>query len=88
MDPALPCRLRDQCPRCKCSLDCAVFIGLTRDERLVMVCEQCYAELQDAGEPACLRPAALEGLTRTTAPTAASQTLGQPKPRLSPSALG
>jgi hypothetical protein len=36
---------------------------------LVMICEQCYAELQAKGEPACFRPAALEGLTRATAPS-------------------
>jgi hypothetical protein len=39
-----------------------VFVGLTADERLVMVCETCYAELQDPREPACFRPPALEGL--------------------------
>jgi hypothetical protein len=69
MDPALPRRLSDRCPRYKGSLECAVFIGVTADQRLVMVCEACYADLQDAGEPVCFRPAALEGLTRTTAPS-------------------
>jgi hypothetical protein len=45
-----------------------VFIGLTQDQRLVMVCEQCLRELQDPAEPACFRPPALEELTRNVAP--------------------
>jgi hypothetical protein len=39
-----------------------VFIGLTTDQRLVMVCETRHAELVDASEPACFRPAAVESL--------------------------
>jgi hypothetical protein len=62
MDSTLPRRLRDHCPRCKGSLDCMVFIGVSSTGRLVMVCESCYAELQDPKEPACFRPATLEGL--------------------------
>jgi hypothetical protein len=62
MDPTLPRRLRDYCPRCQGSLDCMVFIGLTTDQRLVMVCEACHAELVDSSEPACLRPAAIADL--------------------------
>jgi hypothetical protein len=51
-----------------------VFIGLTADERLVMVCEACHAELVDPAEPACLRPMALEAL--------ASAEQGRPRPSL------
>jgi hypothetical protein len=39
-----------------------VFLGLTTDQRLVMVCEACHADLVDAREPACFRPAAVESL--------------------------
>jgi hypothetical protein len=63
MDPTLPRRLSDHCSCCKGPLECYVFVGLTRDQRLVTVCEGCFAELQNAREPACLRPAALEGLS-------------------------
>jgi hypothetical protein len=63
MDPTLPRRLSDHCPRCKGSLDCAVFAGVMADLRIVLICEGCYAELQDPAEPACLRPTALETLT-------------------------
>jgi hypothetical protein len=59
MDFTLPRRLADHCPRCKDSLDCAVFVGLTVRQKLVMVCEECYRELQDPGEPACYRSAAI-----------------------------
>jgi hypothetical protein len=31
-----------------------------------MVCEACYAQLQDPQEPACLRPVALEALALAT----------------------
>jgi hypothetical protein len=67
MGPTLPRRLADHCPRCEGPLDSAVFIGPTADQRHVMICESCCAELQDSKEPACLRPAALGGLTRPAA---------------------
>jgi hypothetical protein len=67
MEPSLPRRLRDHCPRCKGSLDCAVFIGLTATEKLVMVCSACNQELQDPSEPACFRPSPLEALALAAA---------------------
>jgi hypothetical protein len=58
--------LPDHFPRCKDSLDCAMFIGLTHDQPLVMVCKACSAELMDPQVPACFRPVTLEELALTT----------------------
>jgi hypothetical protein len=62
MDLTLPRRLSYHCQRCQGSLDRMVFVGLTADEHLVMICETCYAELQDPAEPACFRAPALVGV--------------------------